>query len=485
MSLRRSILVYLDAFFIVNILLTLSVIFMERKNTASTWAWIMIMLFIPILGFILYLFLGQDMHKRKTFNKKEEEDYFFHLLHGQTIRLNEHLNEFEDIISDPYQSVLRLHLLGHDSLFTKDNVVKIYTDGTEKFSDLFESLKAATSYIHMEYYIIRNDFLAKALCEILLQKASEGVDVLLLYDGMGCLRTSRSLFKRLQAGGVHVCVFFPPFIPYINLRINYRNHRKICVVDGNVAYTGGFNIGAEYLGLDKKMGYWRDTHLQIIGSAVQMLELQFLLDWRFASPHHHIDLEKYISYRTPKLIGNTGIQVVTSGPDSKHPCIRNGYVKMINSAKRFIYIQTPYFIPDEGVLTAIKLAALSGIDVRIMIPNKPDHLFVHWASYSYIGEVLASGTRCYTYEKGFLHAKTIVIDDEICSVGTSNFDIRSFTLNFEVNSFIYDSIISGRLGEIFHQDLMDCKEITLEDYENRGYKIKFKESISRLVGPIL
>lgn len=477
--------IYLDAFFLVNILLALSVIFMERKNTASTWAWIMIMLFVPILGFILYLFLGQDMHKRKTFNKKEEEDYYFHLLHGQTIRLNERQSEFEDVIPDPYQSVLRLHLLGHDSLFTKDNVVKIYTDGTEKFADLFESLQTATSYIHMEYYIIRNDFLAQKLCEILIQKASEGVEVLLLYDGMGCLRTPSSLFKSLKASGVRVCAFFPPFIPYINLRINYRNHRKICVVDGEVAYMGGFNIGAEYIGLNKKMGYWRDTHLRIIGSAVQMLDLQFLLDWRFASPDHHIDLDKYIAYHTPNQIGGTGIQIVASGPDSKHPCIRNGYVKMINCAKSSISIQTPYFIPDEGVLTAIKLAALSGIDVKIMIPNKPDHPFVHWASYSYIGEVLASGVKCYTYEKGFLHAKTIVVDDEICSVGTSNFDIRSFTLNFEVNGFIYDSLIASRLSEIFRQDLMDCKEITLENYEQRSYMIKFKESISRLVGPVL
>lgn len=476
---------YLDAFFIVNILLALSVIFLERKNTASTWAWIMIMLFIPILGFILYLFLGQNMHKRNTFSKKEEEDYFFHLLHGQSNRLRDHLNEFKDITCEPYLSVLRLHLIGHDSLFSKDNVVKLYTDGTSKFADLFDSIKAAKEYIHMEYYIIRDDFLSHKLCDLLIEKADEGVKIRLLYDGMGCLRTPKSLFKELQAHGILVCAFFPPFIPYINLRINYRNHRKICVVDGEVAYMGGFNIGSEYIGLDKKLGYWRDTHLQLVGSSVQMLDLQFLLDWRFAYPNETIDLDHYIRYRTPNLVGNTGIQIVASGPDSKHSSIRNGYIRMISCAKSSICIQTPYFIPDEGVLSAIKIAALSGIDVKIMIPNKPDHLFVHWASYSYLGEVLACGAKCYTYEKGFLHAKTIVIDDEICSVGTANFDIRSFTLNFEVNAFIYDANIASRLGEIFHQDLMDCLEVTLEDYETRSYQIKFKESISRLVGPIL
>lgn len=458
---------------------------MERKNTAATWAWIMVMLFIPILGFILYLFLGQNMRKRKTFNKKEEEDYYFHLLHAQGKRLSEHLNEFEDIVNEPYQSVLRLHLLGHDSLFTKDNIVKIYTDGTEKFADLFDNIRKAKKYIHLEYYIIRDDFLSHQFLDLLIEKAKEGVQVLLLYDGMGCLRTPKSLFNKLKDYGIHVCAFFPPFIPYINLRINYRNHRKICVIDGEVGYVGGFNIGAEYIGLDKKMGYWRDTHLRVMGSSVQMLDLQFLLDWRFASPDHEIDLSSYICYRTPPVIGNVGMQIVASGPDSKYSSIRNGYAKMINTAKRSIYIQTPYFIPDEGVLTAIKLAALSGIDVRIMIPNKPDHLFVHWASYSYIGEVLAAGAKAYTYEKGFLHAKTIVIDDEICSVGTSNFDIRSFTLNFEVNSFIYDELISTRLSKIFHEDLMDCREITPQVYDERGYLIKFKESISRLVGPIL
>lgn len=476
---------YLDAFFLINILLALFIIFMERKNTASTWAWIMIMLFIPILGFILYLFLGLNMRKRKTFNKKEEEDYFFCLLHAQSNRLKEHLNEFEDIISEPYQSVLRLHLLGHDSLFTKDNVIKIYTDGTEKFSDLFDSIRGAKHYIHLEYYIIRDDFLSHKFFDLLTQKAREGVEILLLYDGMGCLRTPKSLFKKLESEGIKVCAFFPPFIPYINLRINYRNHRKICVIDGEVGYIGGFNIGAEYIGLDAKMGYWRDTHLRIIGSGVQMLDLQFLLDWRFACPDYEINLTRYFDYRTPKLIGNVGLQIVASGPDSKHSSIRNGYVKMINTAKRSILIQTPYFIPDEGVLTAIKLAALSGLDIRVMIPNKPDHIFVHWASYSYIGEILACGAKCYTYEKGFLHAKTIVIDDEICSVGTSNFDIRSFTLNFEVNSFIYDAIISSRLSQIFYADLMDCKEITIADYEKRSYLIRFKESISRLVEPVL
>ena len=466
-----------DAIFCINILLAMSVIFFERKNPSTTWAWIMIMLFVPVVGFILYIIIGQDMRKRKTFTKKEEEDRYLALLHAQETRLSYHLSEFKDAVTKSSQSVIRLHLVGHQSLYTDDNNVTIYTTGKDKFEHMFEAIENAKEYIHIEYYIIRPDKLGDRLKSLLIQKAKEGVRVLLLYDDMGCIRTKKSYFKELKTAGVQIACFFPSIVPLLKLRLNYRNHRKICVVDGETAFLGGFNIGVE-------LGYWRDTHLQIKGSAVAMINLQFLLDWRFATKEN-ISLTQYIRNDIKPSQSQTGIQIVSSGPDSSHSSILNGYVKMINEAKQSIYIQTPYFIPDDGLFTALKLAALSGIDVHIMIPNKPDHPFVYWATYSYIGELVRYGIKCYTYEKGFLHAKTLIIDEKICSVGTANFDIRSFKLNFEINAFIYDQKVACDLTLAFREDLKDCREITHDIYQNRSAIIKFKESISRLLSPIL
>lgn len=477
----------IEIIYFINVLLAIYVVFQERKNPSTTWAWIMVMLFVPVLGFILYLFIGQDMRKRKLFTAKEEKDQFYYLLNGQKERLTHHKNEFNDSFLADYHTIIHLHLVAHEALYTQDNSVDIYTDGYDKFDNLFEDIKNAKRYVHVQYYIIRGDELGRKLLSLLIQKAKEGLDVKLLYDGMGCLWTPKGMFEDLSEAGGEVVCFYPPFIPYINLRVNYRNHRKICVIDGEKGYTGGFNIGTEYVGLDKKMGYWRDTHLRIQGSAVQMLELQFLLDWRFASKEE-IPLDNHISYTTPSNlchVGTTGIQIVASGPDSKWPSIRNGYLKMINEAKESIYLQTPYFIPDDSLLEALKVAALSGIDIRIMIPNKPDHPFVFWASLSYMNELLQAGARCFTYEKGFLHAKTIVIDEKICSVGTANFDIRSFKLNFEVNAFIYDEEIAKKIVTSFQADITHSKELTREIYDQRGTIIKFKESISRLLSPML
>ncbi|MGL5677549.1 MAG: cardiolipin synthase [Cellulosilyticaceae bacterium] len=477
---------FLNLSFILNILLTIYVLFAERKHYASTWAWILIITFVPIIGFIAYLFLGHDMKKRKTFVKKEEEDRYMHLLHKQMLHVecNPCLEEHCPTIC--CQDVLKLHLIGHEILLSKSNHVSFFADGHEKFQDLFQTIRLAKKYVHLEYYIIHDDYLGKLFQELLIQKAMEGVDVMLLYDGMGCHKTPPSYFKQLQQAGVHVACFFPSPFPYITLRLNYRNHRKLCIIDGHTAYLGGFNVGDEYLGKNKKMGYWRDTHLKIIGDGAGLADLQFILDWRFAT-HETLPLQHYL-HTAPSILENaTGVplQLVASGPDSKYSAILHGYIKMINEAKHTIYIQTPYFIPDDALLTALKLAALSGVAVHIMIPNKPDHMFVYWATYSYIGEVLAAGAKCYTYEKGFLHAKTIVIDDEIASVGTSNFDIRSFRLNFEMNAFIYDARAANSLSELFLKDLTYCKEITTEVYQNRSLLIKFKEPIARLLSPIL
>lgn len=476
--------------FSISLLLNFSfityMIFVEHKDVTTTWAWLMVMLFIPFVGFILYLFFGQSMKKRKMFNRKEEADRYMHLLHTQIHKDSCKCCNPKSCPNCYDYHVLHFLLSGHESIYTCDNEITLFTHGQDKFDALIKDIQDAKQYIHLEYYIIHDDHLGRTFKDLLIQKAIEGVEVCLLYDGMGCLKTPKRYFKELIEAGVLVTCFSPPFRPWINLQFNYRNHRKLCIIDDTISYIGGFNVGDEYLGKCKKMGYWRDTHLKMTGSSALICNLQFLLDWRFATNQtHYLD-----NYKVPPLLPlchATGavIQLVSSGPDSKYPTIRNGYIKMINEARSSIWIQTPYFVPDEALLTALKLASLSGLDVRIMIPNKPDHLFVYWATYSYIGELLSSGAKAYTYEKGFLHCKTIVIDETISSVGTANFDMRSLKLNFEMNAFIYDKSFAKKLSEAFEDDLVYCKELTYSIYQARSKKIMFKESIARLFSPML
>ncbi|HHY14344.1 MAG TPA: cardiolipin synthase, partial [Thermoanaerobacterales bacterium] len=283
--------------------------------------------------------------------------------------------------------------------------------------------------------------------------------------------------------GVKVSIFFPPFMPWLSIRINYRNHRKLCIIDGEEAYLGGFNIGDEYLGFSKRLGDWRDTHIKIKGSAISSLEWRFFLDWRFAAKEEIQPCEP--NFHKGVDGDKVGMQIVSSGPDSKWPKIKDGFLKMISEAKRNVYIETPYFIPDDSINEALRLASLSGLDVRIMIPSKPDHSFVYWASMSYVGELLEAGVRFFAYEGGFLHSKVVITDDFVSSVGTTNLDIRSFKLNFEVNAFIYDEDVNLRLTEKFLQDLENSKEITIDGYKKRSAIIKIKESIFRLLSPLL
>lgn len=301
---------------------------------------------------------------------------------------------------------------------------------------------------------------------------------------MGSRGVHKRHFKDLIEAGGEVEVFFPSILPLINPRLNYRNHRKLVIVDGRTGYIGGFNVGDEYLGLNKKFGYWRDTHLRIEGSSVHPLQTRFILDWNQASDNQDIEYsDRYFPTFSRK--GEVGLQIVSSGPDSEWEQIKIGYVKLIGMAKKYVYIQTPYFIPDDSFMDAVRIACLSGIDVRIMIPNKPDHMFVYWATYSYIGQLIKAGAKIYIYENGFLHSKMIVIDDEASTVGTANIDFRSFKLNFEVNAFIYDRETSHQLAELFEQDMQLSTELTPEKYANRSRMIKMKESISRLLSPIL
>jgi len=318
--------------------------------------------------------------------------------------------------------------------------------------------------------------------DALVAKAKEGVEVRLLVDGMGCFFTPNRFFDQLRKAGGHVAIFLPRAI----IRINYRNHRKICVIDGKSGYIGGFNIGREYIGLSKRFGYWRDTHMRLVGDAAKELELRFILDWNFtAAQKNRIKPERRYFPVTPKNPCGISAQIISSGPDTRWQSILYLYCKMISEAKRNIFIETPYFVPSDIMYSSLIAAALSGVDVRIIFPSIPDHPFVYWANLSFLGELLEAGVKCYWYQKGFVHAKSIVIDSSVASVGTANMDVRSFKLNFEVNAVIYDEAIARQLEERFRLDIADSTEVTREWYENRPRVSRIKESISRLISPLL
>lgn len=473
--------------YIANLFMAVTVIFLERRNVGTTWAWVMILFFLPLVGFVLYLYLGQNLSKMRIYRfKGESREQLEAMVEQQKRQLEEGQIQFSDAAMGHHRDLIHMNLMNGKVLYTQDNRVEIFTDGGEKFNSLLQAIRGARRHVHLMYYRIRYDNLGRQLIQALADKAAEGVEVRFLYDDIGSIKRPRRMFKKLLASGGSVAAFFPSKIPYLNMRINFRNHRKVAVIDGEIGYIGGFNIGDEYLGKDPRFGYWRDTHLRLTGGAVRQLQMQFLLDWNFASTKSNLPLGgEYMPLTKPEHRGTVGVQIVSSGPDTESEQIKQGYIKMINGAKRMICLQTPYFIPDESVLTALKLAILSGVEVRFMIPAKPDHPMVYWASYSYLGDLLRIGMRCFLYHKGFLHAKAMVVDGEVGSVGTANIDVRSFRLNFEVNAFLYDTETAARLQAIFEEDMRYSTELTYDAYMKRSRWTKVKESVLRLLSPIL
>ncbi len=467
---------------LINIGFAFIIVFLERRNPTATWTWLFVLMFMPIVGFFLYLFIGQDMRKKKLFAKKEEVDLKSIAEQQTALIKSRKLDEIKPV-AQRHSDIIQLQLRNSQSVYTQNNRVTMLNNGDEKFPALFKAIREAKDHVHLEYYIIRDDHLGRSLQKLLIKKAKEGVEVRLLYDGMGCIRVSRKYFAELKKAGVQVAEFYPPILPYINFRINYRNHRKIAIIDGMKAFTGGLNIGDEYMGLVEKHGFWRDTHSMLEGEAVDYFQMRFMVDWHFAYGERLPFDERYFP---PKpIVGDTGVQVVSSGPDSTWAAVHQGYFKMITKAKKNVYLQTPYLIPDDSILEALKIAALGGVDVKIIIPCKPDHPFVYWASTSYAGELIEAGVKIYTYDNGFLHSKLLMVDGEIVSVGSANMDIRSFKLSFELNAFIYDENVAKEFEQSFIRDL-DCSTlITSELYAQRSGWIKFKESISRLLSPIL
>ncbi|MCI9070371.1 cardiolipin synthase [Clostridium sp.] len=471
--------VLLAMFFLLNILSALSLVFIERKEPTTTWAWLIILIALPGIGFILYLLLGQNLSRQKIFREKKLADK----IKRYKLKSNGDLPIHDSEINENYEDLILMNYNHSGAIYTTNNEVKIYTNGEDKFKDLFNDIREAKSFIHIEYYIFRYDELGKSLIKELREKVKDGVEVRFVIDGMGSKKITKKIIREIESYGIKISVFFPGVLPHINMRINYRNHRKIVVIDGKIGYVGGFNVGDEYVNKGKQFKFWRDTHIRIRGEAVSELNKRFILDWDYASGEKMGNMSMY--FPNIDVIGEVGIQIVSSGPDHMEEYIKNSYMKIINNAKNYVYIQTPYLVPDSPMMEAIKISALSGVDVRIIVPGAPDHFFMEWMLSANIGLLIEYGVKIYRYDNGFIHAKTIVADGEVCSIGTANLDIRSFKLNFEVNAFIYNEKVAKEQENIFLEDQLKSKLVIKEEYDKRSRNLKIKESLIRLLAPIL
>ena len=455
----------------------------QGSRPAKTIAWMLVIIALPIVGIILYSFIGFNLRKEKLFTRKQTRDQqIINQLVEQQLVEFEQAEQHESPVVRDHRRLAQLQLRSGKFLLMSGNQARVLQDGEETFAAIFAAMEQARSFIHIEYYIFEEGDLADRIADILTEKVKQGVRARLAYDGVGSWELSKEYCRRLQEAGVEVFPFMPVrFGPLAN-RLNYRNHRKIVVVDGQVGFTGGINVSDKYIKGDPELGHWRDTHLRLEGRAVNFLQYIFLTDWQFVSGQNLLTKEHFPAH---EAVGSTPVQISASGPDSDYASIHQTFVSMLYQAQKYIYLANAYLIPDESMLDALKTTALSGVDVRLMIPEASDSFVVKWSSRSYLEELLVAGVRVYFYQKGFLHSKVIVADDALASVGTANLDIRSFEQNLELNALMYDTAIARQLKARFMTDAEDCRELNLNTYQQRPRMDRVKESLFRVLSPVL
>lgn len=450
----------------------------ERRDPVNTLAWIMVITMFPVGGIVLFLIFGQNHRKMRTFMQKELYD-------SEIINslCNEQLRDIAHPENDemPNKKFVRLMLNNSKSLLTMHNRAEILNNGEQTFPDMYAEMRKAQKFIHIEFFVIEGGELFDELLEILAERRANGVEVRIIFDSVGSRTLKRKDLKRLRATGAEVRSFMPVFVSRFTDKVNYRNHRKIVVIDGLVGYTGGVNIADRYI-KGVRGGIWRDTHLRIEGEAVSILQTIFATDWNYVSEGEMLSDEKYYTHSNANNL--LPIQIATSGPDSPYASIMQAYFAAIGKAEKYIYISTPYLLPNQSIVTALKVAALSGVDVRVLIPVRGDNPFVAWAGYSYVDALMEAGVKVYLYKRGFNHSKFILIDDEISSVGSANLDNRSFNDDFEVQAIVYDEPFTRQLKEFFLKDLEQSNEITPESWEQRSRLSKIMEPVARLLAPL-
>lgn len=472
--------------YILLVATTVYTVLYELRDPVRAMSWIAVVIMLPGIGLLLFIFFGQNFRKRKIFNRKELRDLRqIDILSQRQIRTLDEVALAEVVA---HKDIVQLLLANSKTVLTTENTLTVLENGDNTFKAIIDALKSATDTIHLEYYIIEADNLGNQIADILCEKARAGLEVRLLYDDVGSWSLPRKFRGRLKDAGVEMVKFMPVVFPWFTSKANYRNHRKIIVIDGIVGFTGGLNIADRYIHgatTGKNKGVWRDTHLKIEGEAVRMLQITFITDWYFSSHKFLQAREKYFPPYIPSNTAGVAIQIAISGPDSDYASIMQGFFAAIARAKRYIYISTPYFLPGEALLTALKVAAMSGVDVRIMLPEKSDALMVHWASRSYFTELMEAKIGVYLYQKGFNHSKLMIIDGTFSSVGSANMDARSFEDNFEVTAMIYNAKVAQQLEGSFLEDLLHCKRLTLRGWQGRKQKDNFKEAAARLFSPLL
>jgi cardiolipin synthase len=460
--------------YIVTVLGIIAVVVSENRNPVKSLAWVTAVLLLPLIGMILYAFFGRSLKSKllisKNNKRKLQRREMFKGIDENTLNLS----------SESKQEIRLAKSLSGASYFP-GNKIDIFTNGKDKFDALKADLNNAKSYIHLQYYIFENDEIGHEIREILMRKAREGVKVRVIYDHVGSFSVDKRFFQEMRDAGVEALPFLRVSFPLVATRINWRNHRKVTVIDGEIGYIGGMNIADRYV-KGVSFGIWRDTHLRIVGPSVGGLQYSFAVDWNFMGQPLLEESTKH--YDVPDN-AVAGVQLMQSGPTGQWSTIAFMFLKAITNAKSCVYIQTPYFLPTEALLKALQVAALSKVDVRIMMPMRSDSAMLTYGSFSYIDECLLAGVKIYLYNKGMIHAKTVIVDEEFASTGSTNFDFRSFEHNFECNAFVYSTEFNKRMKKIFLDDERDCKRITLAEWRNRSKLDKIKESVIRLLSPIL
>ena len=456
---------------------------LENKSPIKTHSYLLLLIVVPVIGLLVYIFLGQDYRKNKMYSRKKvlDRDLIQRYVNKQLQASDTPDFVKNDLIRSKLK-IIKLLLNNNRSVLTRSNKVEILKNGEEKFPSLLEAIDKAKHHIHIEYYIFENDSIGKSIVDVLVKKAKEGVEIRFIYDDVGTSHLAHKFKKVFLESGVQFKPFSPVYVPQFS-KANFRDHRKIVIIDGKVGFLGGMNVADRYINRDSKNRYWRDTHLKISGDAIKSLQIVFLLNWYFVSKESIGFEDKY--FPTFEVNEKHCVQIAASGPDSDWASIMQAIFLAIATAKKEVLITTPYFIPNSSILTALKTAAMSGINVHILFPEKEDSKIVHAASMSYMREVLRAGVKVSLYTKGFIHAKTIVVDGIMSSVGTANMDYRSFDQNFEVNAIIYAPDVAKELSQQFKTDLEESIPLQLDRWKKRPIRKKILESTARLLAPLL
>ena len=463
-------------------IIAIYILIKDGQSPVRIWTWILIILVFPILGVVLYVFFGMNLRKQKMFDLKKEIDYDkFEKFIDRYSEEAEQKILLRDDVTTRYIHLIRLLTRVNSSLLTFNNKVKILNDGPETFEAIFEACEKAERYIHLQYYIFIDGELADRFAELFERKIKRGVEVRLIYDALGSWDLSNKMISRFREIGVKLFPFMPVRFGRL-ARLNYRNHRKILIVDGIIGFTGGINVDDKYIRGDEVMGNWTDTHLMIHGMSVNFLHFVFLSDWLFVTRENLIKPEMF---NVMDPIGETPVQIVSSGPDADYPNILQQYLYILYQAKEYVYIVNPYLIPDSRLSMAIKTVALSGIDVRIIVPRNSESSMIHWTVQSFFGRFLNAGVKIYLFQEGFIHSKVIISDDSVCSIGTANLDIRSFEQNFEVNALIYSKEETITMKKQFSTFQKNSKQLTLEEHTARPKIDRVKEKLARLSSPLM